>query len=169
LWEEGGLQAAHEHAASAVVRAFVDDMMSALEVTTGAPAIVMTTLAGELHELGTLLAAATAAGDGWDVAYLGPNLPAEQIALVARQKGARAIGLSLVFPENEAALGDELSRLRRHIGPGIAIIAGGRGVATVSETLDDIDAIRVADLQELRQILLTVMPAAEEPVGDHAR
>jgi DNA-binding transcriptional MerR regulator len=167
LWEEGGLQAAHEHAATAVVRAFVDDMRSALEVATGAPAVVMTTLAGELHELGALLAAATAAGDGWDVTYMGPNLPAEQIALGARQKGAQAIGLSLVFQENETALGEELHRLRRHVGPGIAIIAGGRRAATVSEILDEIGAIQVADLQELRQALVAVLPVAEEPAGDH--
>ena len=126
LWDEGGLQAAHEHAASAVVRAFLDGMRTTFEVPPGAPGIVMTTLAGELHEMGALLATTTAASDGWDVIYLGPNLPAEQIALVARQKAARVIGLSVVLPADAAVLDEELRKLRRHLGAEIAVIVGGR-------------------------------------------
>ena len=169
LWAEVGLQIAHEHAASAVVRAFVDDMRAKFDSAHGAPAIVLTTLAGELHEMGALLATATAAGDGWDVTYLGPNLPSEQIALVARQKGARAIGLSVVLPEDAAALAEELHKLRRHVGPGISIIVGGRGAETVSEAVDEIAAIQVSDLQGLRQVLRTLWPSAEEPTGADAR
>jgi len=169
LWAEGGLQVAHEHAASAVVRAFLDNMRATFETAQGAPTIVMTTLSGELHEMGALLATATAAGDGWDVIYLGPNLPSEQIALVARQKDARAIGLSVVLPEDEAALAEELDKLRRHVGAGIPIIVGGRGAVIVSEALDEIDAIQVADLQEFRQVLGALLLVTEEPAsaGSH--
>jgi DNA-binding transcriptional MerR regulator/methylmalonyl-CoA mutase cobalamin-binding subunit len=161
LWQEGGLQVAHEHAASAVIRAFIDDMRAEFEVTAGAPSVVMTTLAGELHELGALIATATAASDGWDVTYLGPNLPAEQIALVARQKGSRAIGLSIVLPEDDESLAEELHMLRRHVGTGISIIVGGRGASAASAALEEIDAIQAADLRELRQILSRLLPTVE--------
>jgi methanogenic corrinoid protein MtbC1 len=167
LWDEGGLQAAHEHAASTVVRAFLDGMRANFEIPPGGPSIVMTTLAGEHHEMGALLATATAASDGWDVTYLGPNLPAEQIALVARQKAARIIGLSIVLPADEAALDEELRKLRRHVGAGVDVIVGGRGASKVSAALGDIDAIRVTDLHGLRQVLATLLPAVEEP--NHVR
>ena len=151
------------------MRTFVDDLRTAFEIDPGAPGIVMATLAGELHEMGALLATATAASDGWDVTYLGPNLPAEQIALVARQKAARAIGLSIVLPTDEAALDEELRKLRRHVSAGITVIVGGRGASKVSAALGDIDAIQVADLQQLRQVLRTLPPRIEEPAHVRAR
>jgi DNA-binding transcriptional MerR regulator len=153
LWAEGGLQPAHEHGASAVIRAFLDDMRDDYDIAPDAPVCVIATLSAELHELGALLAAAMAAADGWDLAYLGPNLPAEEIALVARQKGALAVGLSIVYPEAGSDVSAELRKLRRHVGPGIALIAGGHGATAVADTLEEIDAVRVEDLDELRQVL----------------
>jgi hypothetical protein len=55
-----------------------------------------------LHELGALLVAASAANLGWQVIYLGASLPAPEIAGAALQRRARAVTLSLVYPENDS-------------------------------------------------------------------
>jgi methanogenic corrinoid protein MtbC1 len=166
LWAEGGLHPAHEHAATAVVRGFLDNMRHSQEIKPGAPVIVMTTLAHEFHELGALLASAIAAGHGWDVTYLGPNLPAEDIALVARQKDARAVGLSIVNPEIGSSVREELHKLRRHLGPGRPIIVGGQGSSSVSETVTEIEAVRVENLIGLLQVLDSLRAANDvAPAG----
>jgi methanogenic corrinoid protein MtbC1 len=73
------------HLASAIVRSFVGSLNGAFNTLSLAPAIVVTTPAGQLHEIGALLAAAAAASDGGHVTYLGPSLPASEIAAAAAQ------------------------------------------------------------------------------------
>lgn len=109
-WHRGALSPAHEHLATAVVRrvlAWVIDMASA---RTDAPSIVVATPAGEQHELGALLVHAAAAEEGWDVTYLGANLPAEAISRTARDREARFIALSAVYLE-AGVLRDEIARI----------------------------------------------------------
>ncbi|MBM3756002.1 MAG: cobalamin B12-binding domain-containing protein [Acidobacteria bacterium] len=79
---------------------------------------------GQLHELGALLAGAAAANLGWHVTYLGPSLPAAEIVGAARQNHARAVALSLVYPEDDPRLAVELAALRQSLPPEIALLAG---------------------------------------------
>ena len=67
--------------------AFLTSMNSRYQVLPGAPLVAVATPSGHLHELGALLAASHAHESGWDVLYLGPNLPAEEIAAAARARG----------------------------------------------------------------------------------
>jgi DNA-binding transcriptional MerR regulator len=80
LWRDGKLRVAHEHLTSAVVRTVLGRLSRSFTPSPSAPSLVVTTPAGQLHELGALSVAATAASDGWHVTYLGPSLPAEEIA-----------------------------------------------------------------------------------------
>ena len=73
-----------------------------------APVLVVATPSGQLHELGALLVGAAAANLGWHVTYLGASLPAAEIAGAALQNRARAVALSLVYPEDDPTLEDEL-------------------------------------------------------------
>lgn len=104
LWRNGTITAAHEHFASAVIRVFLGHAARSFSASEGAPVIVVGTPSGQLHELGALLAGATAANLGWSVTYVGASLPAAEIAGAARQNRARAVALSLVYPEDDARL-----------------------------------------------------------------
>ena len=153
LWEEGGLKASHEHLGTAVLRTFIEGLRLAREVGPGAPRLLLTTPASERHELGALLATATATDAGWHVTYLGPDLPAAEIAGAARQCGARAVGLSIVDPGDPDLVREELHTLRRHLGSGIGLILGGRGAAEFEEVADEIGAVRVDGLAGLAPAL----------------
>jgi hypothetical protein len=83
--------------------------------TDQAPILVVATPGGQVHELGALLVGTTAANLGWQVTYLGASLPAAEIAGAARQKGARAVALSLVYPEDDPQLASELAPLRESL------------------------------------------------------
>jgi len=146
LWAEGGLKAAHEHLATAVLRTFIEELREVHEIRQDAPRLLMTTPAGERHELGALLATATATDAGWRVTYLGPDLPAVEIAAAARQRGVRAIGLSIVQPAHPDALRDELLTLRRHLGDSMGLILGGRAAEDFDDTASEIGAVIVRDL-----------------------
>lgn len=152
-WEEGSLTISQEHLASAVARTHLDQIRSSLSAPTFAPRLLVTTPVRQIHEIGALAVAIVAAMQGWHVTYLGPNLPADDIASAVRLSGARAIGLSLVYPENDPDLGLELARLRGRVGPTVAILAGGRAAFHYADALDDIEAHRVNDLTELRTTL----------------
>ncbi|HSF14001.1 MAG TPA: cobalamin-dependent protein [Vicinamibacteria bacterium] len=149
-WRDGSLRVAHEHLASAVVRSFLGSLNGAFLAARTAPQIIVTTPSGQLHEIGALLAAATAASEGWRVAYLGPSLPADEIAAAARQSGARAIALSIVFPTDDSHLRTELRRLSQLLDPAVTILVGGRGASSYRETLEEVGAHYLPDYGSLR-------------------
>jgi methylmalonyl-CoA mutase cobalamin-binding subunit len=139
--------------ASSVVRSFIGGMHGAYHPEVSAPHVVVTTPARQRHELGALLAAATAAGEGWQVTYLGPDLPPEEIAAAALQKGARAVALSITYPPDDPMLIDDLRRLRRLLGPRTALLVGGRACPAYSPILQEIGGVVVEDLAGLREAL----------------
>jgi len=148
LWREGGISAAHEHFASAVIRVFLGQAAKPFAGTENAPVLVVASPAGQIHELGALLVGAAAANLGWHVTYLGPSLPAAEIAGAARQNRARAVALSLVYPEDDPRLGGELTRLRESLPGEIPLLVGGRAAPAYQEALKKIGAVQVQDLPD---------------------
>ena len=57
LWMEGDLTAAHEHFATALIRVFLSHAIKPFAVSGNAPVIIVSTPAGQLHELGVELRA----------------------------------------------------------------------------------------------------------------
>jgi methanogenic corrinoid protein MtbC1 len=152
-WRDGTLRVAQEHLASAAARTFLSSLRTAYATPSGAPVLVATTPAGQLHELGALMAAVTAAADGWDAAYLGPNLPADEVAMAAERSAARAVALSVVYPADDLGLAQELRRLRASLPDSAALVVGGRAAPAYDAVLREIGAIRVGDLPDLRSRL----------------
>lgn len=159
LWHQGTLRPVHEHMTSAVVRSFIGGMNGAYAVHGTSPQLVVTTPSRQQHELGALVAAAMAASEGWQVTYLGPDLPPQEIAAAALQKGARAVALGLTYPPDDPLLVEDLKRLRRLLPQGTELIIGGRAACAYAATLDEIGARRVEDFEDLRRELQTLRMA----------
>lgn len=145
-WRVGDLKVAHEHHATAVIRTFLGHSSRALAIHPAAPALLVTTPAGQLHELGAVMVAACASAHGWRVVYLGPSLPADEIVGAARQSGVRAVALSLVHPEDDPGIPEELARLRRLLPHEVAILAGGRACGSYRRALEGIGATQCGSL-----------------------
>lgn len=148
-WRQGSMRVAGEHLASATLRTFLGSLNGAFPVLADAPRLLVTTPAGQLHELGALIAATAAAAEGWHITYLGPSLPAEEIAGAAQNNKSRAIALSIVLPD-DAHLNSELNRLGQLLPDNVALLVGGRAAIHYTNTLKEIGAIRLQDLQEFR-------------------
>lgn len=157
-WQHGELTPGHEHLATAVIRRVLESITTSVMAGPEAPSIVVATPAGQRHEFGALFVGAVAATQGWRVTYLGTDLPASDIAEVARSTGALAIALSLVYPTDDPGLAAELAELRRATSVTVPILAGGRAADAYRDALEAIDARIVTSLEEL----YAALAAAEE-------
>jgi MerR family transcriptional regulator, light-induced transcriptional regulator len=155
LWRDGQLTVAHEHFASDAIRTFLWNASRPFATSETAPSLVVATPAGQLHELGAVIVAAAARNQGWRVVYLGTSLPAAEIAGAVRLNGARAVLLSIVYPDDDPNLPDELTSLRKFLPPSTSIMVGGRAVGGYSEAIEGIGAKLIGSLAEL-------YPALEE-------
>jgi DNA-binding transcriptional MerR regulator/methylmalonyl-CoA mutase cobalamin-binding subunit len=158
--EDGRLRTAHEHLASAVARSFLGSMRGAYPAADTSPGIVVSTPAFQHHELGALVIAATARSEGWRTVYLGPNLPAEEIAAAVRQKSASVVALSITYPGDDPALRQELRKLKRLVPGEVVLIAGGTSAASYESELSEIGARLLSDPASLRVFLREVRRGA---------
>lgn len=155
-WREGTLRPGHGHTASVALRRVLDGAIQGAGSPFASANVVVATPAGQAHEFGALLVAATAAAEGWRVTYLGADLPAEDIAEVAGRTRARAVALSVVHPPGDRAVSDELRRLRRALPEGVALVVGGAAAAAYGAVLDEIGALWLDDLEDFRKHLATL-------------
>jgi methanogenic corrinoid protein MtbC1 len=135
LWSRGELTAAQEHFASNLLRSQLLRFSGVYAEDTKAPLLIVTTPAGQLHELGAALVAAAARNHGWRVAYLGASLPAPEIAGAAIQRAASAVALSIVHPGDDPSLEGELELLRKLLPANVALLAGGRAALCYDSAL----------------------------------
>jgi methylmalonyl-CoA mutase cobalamin-binding subunit len=152
-WRHGRISIRHEHLATAAIRAWLVGARQVQSPPAHAPAIVVATPAGQVHELGALMAALVAESAGWQVVYLGVDLPADEIAAAARQGEARAVALSVIYPPDDPRLPHDLRRLRRLLPGGLALFAGGDAAAAYAGVLREVDARLVESISELREAL----------------
>jgi len=153
LWRDGILTAAHEHFASAALRVFLGQAAKPFGGTENAPVLVVATPAGQVHELGALIVGAMAANLGWHVTYLGASLPAAEIAGAAKQNRARAVALSLVYPEDDPGLEGELRRLRELLPAEVPLLVGGRAMPAYLDVIKKVGAVRMKDFSDLSETL----------------
>lgn len=152
-WQDGTIRVAHEHLASSVIRQFLMEQTVSRTAPENAPSIVIATPAGQVHELGALLAGAVAASEGWRDVYLGPNLPAIDIAAAVIQSEAKVLALSLVYPSDDPYVAQELRALRKALPKDVHIVVGGAAARGYSECLQEIGATQLAELRPLRKYL----------------
>jgi len=164
-WAEGTLSVAHEHLASGVMRRVLGVLVGASQAAETAPALVAATPARQVHEFGALLAGAAAGAGGWRVYYLGADLPARDIATAARTSGARAVALSLVFPDDDPEIAEELRRVRGGIGWETELIVGGAAAAEYATLIAELSGRKVDGLPHFRAVLAELWPPGASGVS----
>jgi DNA-binding transcriptional MerR regulator/methylmalonyl-CoA mutase cobalamin-binding subunit len=143
-WERGELRIAHEHACSTVMRGLLFSLMRLYPASHSQRRVVITTPAHEDHELGALMVAMLSAMHGWDVLYLGPNLPAEEIGYAVSDSNAELLMISVTNLDPKTAK-KEIGAIERAVPETVRILAGGRA-ASVGPTS------RVEVLQDLEDL-----------------
>lgn len=125
LWALGKIPVAAEHLASEVI---VHALKGSLRVARGnGPVCIAACLPGERHEWG-LLATLTELQDlGWQVHYLGPDLPVDDIVEAAWRRRAQAVALSASDPALVEDQLPALSQLIARLPPRAIGVIGGSG------------------------------------------
>ncbi len=151
-WAEGSVSIAQEHMATVVFRRVLGWLLGVYQVEGPAPRLVVATPAGETHELGALLAAVSAAAEGWRVTYLGPDVPLADLVSAAEETRADAVALSIVYPSGNNTL---LLELRRNGGlsSNVPLIVGGAGTRHFRTEAESAGALVVGSLPEFRSLL----------------
>ncbi len=150
LWSEGTLQIAHEHFATAAIRAFLLNPARQYAGASSTSTLISATPQGQLHELGAVMAASLAAEQGWHSIYLGPSLPAGEIAGAAVQNKARVVVLSIIYPEDDQNVDSELRDLRRFLPTNVAVFVSGRAADRYDAAIAATGAVLIKDLAHLQ-------------------
>jgi DNA-binding transcriptional MerR regulator/methylmalonyl-CoA mutase cobalamin-binding subunit len=155
-WHAGTVSVAQEHLASAMVQKVVSDTAPLLTGGDSSPTIVIATLEGERHANGALMAATTAASEGWRVVYLGADLPASEIAAAATRAGARAVGVSMVIGDKKKS--NALRDLMKAMPDNITLFVGGAAARHITHSrTHEGEVVFVETMSDLRSKLAALL------------
>lgn len=149
-WTEGRIEIFEEHLYSEQIQYLLRQAIGAMTQSEHTPRILLTTLPGEQHQLGLLMAQACCAVEGAHCISLGVQTPTWDIVQAARAHRADIVGLSFsqAMPLHLAREG--IADLRQHLNRKIEIWAGGSLWRRVRKTAPGVTAIAS----------LTAIPAA---------
>ncbi|MEO8595466.1 MAG: MerR family transcriptional regulator [Candidatus Solibacter sp.] len=152
-WEKGLFQIAHEHLLSACVRNLFGGVVRRQATRNGRRGILITTPSGEQHEFGILAAAMIAVAHQFQVAYLGPNLPVNQILFAAQNLAPRAVVLGIMAMNATPAVRADVELLGRELPTGVELWIGGSGGRKVVDLTASDKTIVLEDLAGFEQNL----------------
>jgi MerR family transcriptional regulator, light-induced transcriptional regulator len=152
-WHNGEFSISQERLISATVRKHIGLIVETYERTARRQPIVFATLPGERHGLGLLMSAMVCASHGFKIHYLGPDLPAEEIARYAREVGAGLVALSVILHDGIDSVPSQLETLRQGLDPDVPIWLGGTASLSLDRSLLPAGCIVIADQAELEQRL----------------
>jgi methanogenic corrinoid protein MtbC1 len=126
-WKRSDVGVCHEHYASERLQNFLSRQWRPLSDIATGPIAVCATPSGELHSIGLQMAAFTLALNNLRVVYLGADMPARELAFVARYHEAAVIVLSASCGADQPRIWQECADLRRAVGTQSEIVVGGAG------------------------------------------
>lgn len=145
-WRSGQLRTSQEHFSSACLRSFLGRYFVSGNMDHRGPVIVMGTPTGHSHEMGAAMAAMVAAQAGWNVVYLGPSIPVEDLAWTAAHKNAAAVALSIHYPPDDPTVAPYLEALKELLPAGVDILVGGSSAPYYQTVTEKIGGYLLGDL-----------------------
>ena len=130
LWEQNALTVADEHLATAISQQALIQLFPSLQA--GPPRsrerVLLAAVEGQHHVLGLRMVGDVLEGAGFEVLYLGADVPVESLAQIVRKQRPALIGLSCTFAADSGFLVDAIVAIADS-GVETRILLGGDGVA----------------------------------------
>lgn len=128
-WLRGEIRVFEEHLYSEQLTTVLRNAIGMIRDASGSPRVLLTTLPGEEHSLGLMMAEATMSLCGASCVLLGVQTPIGEIVLAAKAHKSDVVTLSFssAMPATQVKAG--LEQLRQALPPGVLLWAGGSGVA----------------------------------------
>lgn len=142
-WADGRIDAGLEHAFSSVVRQQILAALATLRWAASGPGLLFTTLSGERHEIGALMACYVSAAKGCECTYLGPDLPPDDIIKSVQRFDARVVAISSIHHPDVQDAARQVRRLAEGLPDGVEIWlgVGGHSPVDTSELPDRVAVI----------------------------
>jgi methanogenic corrinoid protein MtbC1 len=126
LWETNRITVADEHMGTAITQFVMSNLYQHLEIADAQRGkLVMTGVQGELHQVGANMVADVLEADGWDVLFLGTNVPAEGVIQAIRQQQPDLFGISSTMFFNIPKVIRLVEAVRKEFGDSVRIMLGG--------------------------------------------
>lgn len=159
LYASGKISIAQEHALSAVVRNHLGQIIQVIgwNIPQDHPKIALSTPANDIHEIPIMIAQVVCLVSGFQVQFLGPNLPAEALADTARALQCEIIllGATKTPPESFGAdLPAYLQQLDPLLTPNQLLWVGGSAIVDVESNICRNSSLSLlSDMHELENKL----------------
>ncbi|MDO9497295.1 MAG: cobalamin-dependent protein [Nocardioides sp.] len=125
-WQTTGLTIAEEHMATATTQFILSVLQEELPRTgTQHATAVVTGVVGEQHVVGASIVANVLEADGWDVRFIGTDLPHDAIVSAVRDYGAALLAISVTMSGSVADARDLITLVRESSAEPPRIIVGG--------------------------------------------
>jgi MerR family transcriptional regulator, light-induced transcriptional regulator len=125
LWAAGRISIAQEHRYTEMLQQFIRGAMRNDPAAARRPRVLLTTLPGEPHALGMLMAQAWLAAEDIECISLGTQTPASEVVAAARDIKADVVGLSFSRIQSTHRARAALASLRTLLDRPIVVWAGG--------------------------------------------
>lgn len=156
LWENNRISVAQEHLVSAIVgRVMTTASLSLSEPSQLHGKAVVASCVNEYHEIGAMMVSDILELDGWDVCYLGANLPTDALLDLLREFMPQVLALSVTMPFNIGNASEAITQIRQDPQlANIKVVVGGRAFSAASDLWRQVGADACAgDLEQARQLL----------------
>lgn len=129
LWEGNKISVAEEHMATAITQYVIAQLYPLIEPSGEERGrVLITGVQGELHQVGANMVSDILEVDGWDVRFLGTNMPHSGIIQAIRDHQPEAIGISCTMLFNLPKVVQLVQEIRDQVGPSCPRITLGGSV-----------------------------------------
>ena len=140
-WVQGRIAIFEEHLYTEQVQHLLRHAIGSFPQASQRPRVLLTTLPGEEHQLGLLMAHACMVVDGAQCISLGVQTPAREIAQAAKAHDVNIVGISFSAATQSHVAFAALADLRRQVQPDIDLWAGGSLWERSRRKLDGVEMI----------------------------
>ena len=147
-WQEQKLSIASERLATILVKQRLLTMLQATAPGVDRPLMLCACPAGEFHELGLLTFAYSMQQDGWQVCYLGPDLPTTDLLYGCEQLRPALVALSITHVADVPHCLELLHDIDTRVANTYRTFVGGQGIGMYQRFIGLHHAQCVPTLQE---------------------
>ena len=141
LWQENRIGIAEEHLATAIAQLAMAHLYTRLQRRGSRESVLtLACVEGEMHDMGARIAADLLEMEGYDVRFLGANVPAESLVRQLRRSPPDLLLLSITMAMHLPALRRTVALVRGAMGPEFPILAGGGAIAADTSSIPGLEA-----------------------------
>ncbi len=146
----GNMRLSQERMATAMVRSYMCTLTAPETEYDAKYRLVVTTPMGQCYDLIALRMAVAANSYGWNSIYLGTELPHDEIVYACSHAKASALALGIARPADDPHLPNTLRNIRAALPTNTTLIVCGDAVSGYTEVIEEVNAIVVQTMGELR-------------------